>query len=91
MIYMYMDINEYSSRPIRSWSYPCRSTSLLRSGELFTLLTSKQKNILLRNHGLEIQTNQVFKFLIHADYVLYYKITIINEDDFDHDEKGLRG
>ena len=36
----------------------------------------------------------MFKFLIHADYVLYYdydKITIINEDDFDHDEKGLRG
>ena len=36
----------------------------------------------------------MFKFLIHADYVLYHdydKIIIINEDDFDHDEKGLRG
>ena len=56
--------------------------------------TSKQKNILLRNHGLEIRTNQIFQFLIHADYVLYHdydKIIIINEDDFDHDEKGLRG
>ena len=49
---------------------------------------------LSRNHDLEIQTNLMFKFLIHADYVLYHdydKIIIINEDDFDHDEKGLRG
>ena len=49
---------------------------------------------LSRNHDLEIQTNQMFKFQIHADYVLYHdydKIIIINEDDFDHDEKGLRG
>ena len=56
---------------------------------------TQQGNLLKeRNHDLEIQTNLIFKFLIHADYILYHvydKIMIINEDDFDHDEKGLRG
>ena len=95
----HMDINEYSLRPIRSWTHHCRSTSCC-SGELlhFSIvklrLKAKEYLILKRNYDLEIQTNQMFKIIIHADYVLFHdcdKIIIINEDDFDHDEKGLMG
>ena len=55
-------------------------------------LKAKEYLVLKRNHDLEIKTNQMFKFLNHSDIVLYRdydKIIIINEDDFDHDEKGL--